>query len=44
MLGSKKAIRWQGRQRNMHVVLIIAACLLLMGLVSGNDTDHDWWD
>jgi hypothetical protein len=28
----------------VHVVLMIAAFLLLMGLVGGNDTDHDWWD
>jgi len=28
----------------MHVVLIFAAFLLLIGLVGGNDTDTDWWD
>jgi len=28
----------------MHIVLIFAACLLLIGLVGGNDTDHDWWE
>jgi len=28
----------------MQIVLIIAACLLLIGLVGGNDTDHDWWE
>lgn len=44
MLGNGKAMLWQGRLRDMHVVLIIAACLLLIGLVGGNDTDHDWWD
>jgi len=28
----------------MHAVMIIAACLLLIGLVGGNDTHNDWWD
>lgn len=35
---------WQGRLRDMHVVLFIAAFLLLMGLMGANDNRHDWWD
>lgn len=44
MLVRWRRIAWQGGLRDMHVVLIIAACLLLLGLLGANDTDHDWWD
>jgi hypothetical protein len=44
MLGKERQTALRGRDNSMHVVLIIAACLLLVGLLGANDTDHDWWD
>ena len=44
MLGKERQTALQERDNSMHVVLIIAAFILLVLLVGGNDIRDNWWD
>lgn len=44
MLGSERAMLWQGRLRNMHHYFVAMVIIFgLLAMVTESD-HHDWWD